>query len=200
MALSKGWITVNPNTGTGNKTVTITAAENNGRNTREVTLTWTGAGVENVYRNVKQAGRSEYADLPSSASAIKEGQVVTITGESNSSTLSFSLGSGNLEIELPSVYTAAGTQVNNGLEIPGDPGATNKYTFSISISVPANNTIDVLTRQIIATTQNGERYTCTLSSQAGDAFLTVAEGDILFGWHGDDLSVAVTSNIKWTIS
>lgn len=196
------WLKVDPSQGSGNATVKVSStAEHTGRKARTTTLTWTAANVQDVVRNVSQAGKPEYVNIADSASADKAGKLVTISGKSNSAKLTFSFGSGNLtDITLPDTYTANSVDTNNGAAISGDPGATAEYNFSIAITVPANPDITEKTRQIIVTNEAGDTAICTLRSAAGDAFVTVQEGTIELDYLGTAVSWSVESNTSWTIS
>lgn len=196
------WLKVDPSQGSGNATVKVSStAEHTGRNARTTTLTWKAANVQDIVRNVSQAGKPEHVSIAESASADKAGKLVTISGISNSAKLTFSFGSGNLtDITLPSTYTANSVSTNNGAAISGDPGAAAEYNFSIAITVPANNDIAEKTRQIIVTNEAGDTAICTLRSAAGDAFVTVQEGTIELDYLGTAVSWSVESNTTWTIS
>lgn len=196
------WLKVDPSQGSGNATVKVSStAEHTGRKARTTTLTWTAANVQDIVRNVSQAGKPEYVNIAKSASADKAGKVVTISGISNSAKLTFTLGSGNLtDITLPSTYTANSISTSNGSAISGDPGASAEYNFSIAITVPANSDIAEKTRQIIVTNEAGQSAICTLRSAAGDAYVTVQEGTIELDYLGTAVSWSVESNTTWTIS
>lgn len=197
------WLKVNPSQGSGDATVNVSStAEHTGRKARTTTLTWKAANVADVVRNVSQAGKPEKDALvfDSAASADKVGKVVTISGVSNSAKLTFSFGSGDLtDITLPNTYTANSVSTSNGTAISGDPGAAAEYNFSISITVPANNEITAKSRQIIVEDEGGNRAICTLTSAAGDAFVTVQEGTIELDYHGTPVPWTVESNTSWTI-
>lgn len=195
------WVKVTPSSGSGNATVNVSStAAHTGRVARESVLTFKAANVENVTRNVIQAGRPEYVDIDDAASADKAGKTVTISGISNSKKLTFTLSTtGDLAITLPSTYMANSVSTANGANISGDPGASAEYPFSISISVPANTTTSAKTRQIIVTDEAGHTDTCTLTSAAGDAYLTVQLGDINLDWEGGAKTVTVESNTSWTV-
>lgn len=194
------WVKVNPSSGSGNVNVNVSsAAEHTGRVARTTVLTWKAANVANIERTVSQAGKPEYVDLEDAASADKGGKVVTISGVSNSKKLTFSLGTGDLTITLPLSYTANSVSTNNGANISGDPGAVAAYNFSISITVPANTTTTAKTRQIIVTDEGGHQDVCLLTSAAGDAYVTVAEGIIELDYQGTAVTVEVKSNTSWTI-
>ena len=194
------WLKVNPSSGSGNATVNVSSvSEHTGRTARTTVLTWKAANVTDITRNVTQAGKPEYVDIDNTAAADKAGKLVTISGISNSAKLTFSLGTGDLQISLPSSYTANSVTTNNGAAITGDPGASAQYNFSIAINVPANTGIAALTRQIIVSDNAGHQDTCTLTLAAGDAFVTVAEGTIELDYKGTAVAVAVQSNTSWSI-
>ena len=194
------WIKVNPSQGSGSAAVNVSStSEHTGRVARSTILTWKAANVQDVIRTVNQAGKPEYVDIDDSAAADKNGQTVAISGISNSARLTFSLGVGDLAITLPASYTANSVSTSNGAAISGDPGATAAYNFSISISVPANNGITALSRQIIVEDGAGHRDTCTLTLAAGDAYLEVTLGDIELDYLGTPVSVAVRSNTTWEV-
>lgn len=194
------WIKATPSSGSGNAEVQVSStAPHTGRLARQSVLTWKAANVSNVERKVLQAGKTEYVDIEDSMAVEKTGKVVTISGESNSARLTFSLGTGDLEIALPTTYLANSLTTENGADITGDPGALAMYPFSITIDVPANMGIEPLSRQIIATDHAGHTDVCLLTLASGDAYLRVQEGDINLDYLGTAVSVTVESNTAWTI-
>ena len=101
------WVKTDKTYGSGNATVNVSsAADHTGRNVRTTILTWKGANVEDAPATVAQAGKPEFVDIDDAASSESTGKVVTISGVSNSARLAFSLGTGNLDIVLPSTYIA----------------------------------------------------------------------------------------------
>ena len=195
------WAVVNPSSGSGNQTVNVsTDTPHTGRSARTTVLTITAANVEAKTVNVTQQGKPAYVDAIDNAAAEKGGQNVTISGKSNAAKLTFSLGTGDLDVTLPTKYTAGGVQTNNGEVISGDPGASAEYDFSIVITVPENTTIGELTRQIIVSDGEGHTDTCLLTQTAGDAMLSVSKTSIELAYTGEAVSFDVTSNTSWTIS
>lgn len=193
------WLKASPASGSGDGNVNVSANTHTGRVMRTTVLTWKAANVDDVSRTVHQAGKPEYVDIDDAASADKGGKVVTISGVSNSQKLTFKLGTGNLQITLPSKYTANSMQTTNGANISGDPGAVTEYPFSITITVPANESTSALSRQIIVTDGAGHQDVCVLTSAAGDAYITIAEGDIELDYLGTPVTIAVESNTNWTV-
>lgn len=123
-----------------------------------------------------------------------------ISGVSNSKKLTFTLGTGDLSISLPSTYTAGGVSTSNGSDITGDPGATAQYNWSIVISVAENTTINSKSKQIVVTDEGGNTDTCVLTQSACDAYLTVSKNAIELTYQGTAVSFNVESNTSWTIS
>lgn len=194
------WVKVDKSSGSGNATVNVSSAsQHTGRKARTSVLTWKSANVDDVVRTVSQAGKPEYVDVDDAASSASTGQTVTISGVSNSAKLTFSLGTGNLAITLPSSYTANSVTTNNGAAISGDPGAAAEYNFSIKVTVPANTGTTAISKQIIVTDEAGHTDVCTLTLAAGDAYLTVTVGTIELDYLGTPVSVVVQSNTNWTV-
>ena len=194
------WAVVNPSQGSGNATISVSSsAAHTGRSVRTTSLTITAANVEAKTVAVTQQGKPAFVDAQENASAAKGGQNVTISGKANSQKLTFSLGTGDLQITLPNTYTAGGVTTNNGSAISGDPGAAAEYDFSIVINVSANNGLTDLTRQIIVTDESGKTDTCLLTQAAGDATLSVSKTSLELSWTGEAVTFDITSNTSWTI-
>jgi len=196
------WLTPSKVAGSGNDTVSVSANSNNtGRNARTTTLTFKAVGVSDVERTVNQVGKPEFASFASSsAAAAKEGQTLTLSGTSNSSELTFSLGTDNIGLTLPSSYTAAGITVNNGAAITGDPGATQEYNWSIAFTIPANTGVEAKTCQVVVTDDAGHTNTCTITLAAGDATLSVSPASVDLPWDAStSANFTVTSNTNWTV-
>ena len=194
------WAVVNPSQGSGNATISVSSsAAHTGRSVRTTSLTITAANVEAKTVAVTQQGKPAFVDAQENATAAKGGQNVTISGKANSQKLTFSLGTGDLQITLPNTYTAGGVTTNNGSAISGDPGAAAEYDFSIVINVSANNGLTDLTRQIIVTDESGKSDTCLLTQAAGDATLSVSKTSLELSWTGEAVTFDITSNTSWTI-
>lgn len=199
-ALEKGYFTVDPETGSGNGSFQVSGQQNNGRSSRSNTLTVSANGVEPVSLPVTQAGRPEFIDIEATKTVAKEGGNVTITGESNTTKITITLGAGDLAIEVPAQITVNSVATDNGAVIEGDPGNTDKYTYSATFQVPENTTINEKTVQIIATAENGHTDTCVLTQAAGDPYLEVDPAEVNLTWEGTAVTVNVTSNTAWTIA
>ena len=198
------WLSIDTLSGSGNGTINVSASSSNtGRNARSTTFTASAANCDDVVRTVSQSGKPEFVSISATASVSKDGGSVTISGTSNSSKLTFSLGTGGtLDITLPTTYTANSVTTDNGVAITGDPGASAEYAFSITIAdIPANTSIDDLTKQIIVTDNASHTSTCTITQAAGDAYLTVTPASVELPWDASTSgSFSVSSNTSWTIA
>lgn len=201
------WLIPSKLSGSGNDTVNVTAGSNNtGRNARTTNMTFKAANCEDVVRAVSQAGKPEFVTIQSTASVAKGGvATLTISGTSNSSKLTFSLGSGGtLSLTLPSSYTANSVLTDNGAAITGDPGATQEYAFSIAFTgIPENATISSKSVQLIVEDDAGNTSTCTITQAAGDATLSVTPASVQLDWNayseGTSATFTVTSNTNWSV-
>lgn len=201
------WVVVSPESGSGNKSVNVSSnAVHTGRSARQSTLTISAANVTPQYVTVNQAGKPEFTENTSdTATANKGGQTVTISGTSNSSKLTFSLGTGDLAITLPANYTAGGVSTKNGSAIAGDPGASAEFNWSIQFTVPENTSVAEKSRQIIVTDAAGNTDTCQLTQAAGSAYVNIKKNgasitSIDLEYTGDAVSFDVESNTSWSIS
>ncbi len=192
------WCTPTPSSGSGNGTVNVSGTAHTGRVKRSGVLTYKAAGVADVTQSVVQNAKPEFVTV-NNVSAPKGGGNVTITGKSNSSKLNFALGSGDLPITLPNTYTAGGASTANNANIAGDPGATAEFDFAMTISVPANGTINPRTRIINVTATGGQSVSLTITQAAGDPTLSITPTEITLDESGSAESVSVTSNTNWTV-
>lgn len=197
------WLTTTPTTGSGNGTISNSASPHTGRVARTGTVTVTGTGVATpATYSVSQSPLAEFVSFDNGAemSAPKAGGTVTVTGKSNSSKLTFSWAGGVSDVTIPTSYTAGGNTATNGSAITGDPGATAQFNFSISLTFPANATIDEITRSLIVTDNAGDTAQIAIVQAAGDATLSVSPTEIVIPQAGTAQSVTVTSNTSWSVS
>lgn len=162
----------------------------------------TNGGVQKaLVVNQAAAAESVTSDSPT-ATVAKTGGNVTITGESNSTKLTFAATpakENGLTLQLPENYTAAGKQTANGAIIADDPGATGKFVWSITISnVPANVSVEELVATLSVTAAGGQKAQVTITQAAGDSTLEIDKKIINLDVNGSAQIVNVTSNDEWT--
>lgn len=196
------WVEPNKTSGNGNDTVAWTGQVHTGRSARQTTATFSASGVESKVLTIIQAGAAEFVSMDDTAAVSKSGGTLTISGTSNSSKLTFSLtGTNGIGLVLPTKYTAASIQTNNGAAITGDPGAAQQYAFSITFTgIEENTSVAALVSQLTVTTNGGQTDTCEITQAAGDAYLTISPTTINLTAAGTAVNVTVTSNTSWTIS
>ena len=203
MATKPSWLNVSPSSGSGNGTISNSSNEHTGRviRTGTVTVTASGVAVPKTY-TVNQTPKAEFCSFDNGAemAASKNGGNVTIEGKSNSSKLTFSIVESNTDIAIPDTYTASGMETNNGTEITGDPGASSQYAFSLAINIPANATIEEVTRTILVTANGGQTSQIAIKQAAGDATLEIEPTEITIPQDGSAVSVTVKSNTSWEVS
>lgn len=194
------WVKPSKTSGSGKGSVDVTSTTpHTGRVVRSSVLLFKAANVEDESCAVNQAGKPEYVDIADAASSEQTGKVVTISGVSNSAKLTFSLGTGALDISLPATYNANSLTTNNGAAIAGDPGALAEYPFSIAITVPANDSIEPQTRQIIVTDEAGNQDVCLLTLAAGEPYIKLSTNVVELDWQGTPVTIEVDSNTNWTV-
>lgn len=197
------WLTTDPNSGSGNGSISNTASVHTGRLVRTGTVTVTAVGVaEPKTYTITQKAKAEFVSFDDGVemSAPKQGGALTVLGKSNSAALTYAWVGDVSDVELPTQYKANGAATNNGGAIAGDPGATAEYASSIELNLPENGTVDEVERVIKVTAQGGQSAQITIKQAAGDAFLTIDPTEITLEADGSAVSVTVTSNTTWTVS
>lgn len=139
------WITIGTTTGSMNGSSEITAAAYTGRNSRSGQITGTTEGGATDTTDVTQDGATEVITITTKTySADKAGQSVTISGQSNSANLRVVAGSQTIQgltykLAVKGVSDASWNG-NTDTTVDGDPGASERYSFVITVVVPANKT------------------------------------------------------------
>lgn len=199
-------VVVNPSTGSGDTTLQVKAetANRGNRVVQTATFEVEGAGVTEKKSFVaKHLPAEEFIEFDNKNPAVnKEGGTVTLTGKSNSSKITFSKGTGDIISAIITAirFTANGAGATSGTAISGDPGAKAKYSFSLTLTAAANETIKARTQQIIATANGGQRATTTLNQTAGDPFIEVTPTTIDVPQDGTAVQVTVDTNTTFTVT
>lgn len=199
-------VVVSPSTGSGDTTLQV-KAETAHRGNRVVQLAAfevEGAGVAMKKQFIaSHLPADEFIDFDNKKPAVdKGGGTVTLTGKSNSKKITFSKGTGDIiDANLAAIkFTANGAAATSGIAISGDPGAKAKYSFSLTLTAAANETIEARTQQIIATADGGQKATATLNQTAGDPFIEVAPTNIDVPQDGSAVQVSVDTNTTFTVT
>lgn len=199
-------IVVNPSSGSGDTTLQV-KAETVNRGNRVVQLASfevEGSGVPTKRQFVaSHLPANEFIEFDNKNPAVdKDGGTITLTGKSNSSKITFSKGTGGIiGADIAAIkFTANGAAATSGINIPGDPGAKAKYSFNLTLTAAANETIEGRTQQIIATASGGQKATVTLNQTAGDPFIEVTPTRIDVPQDGSAVQVTVDTNTTFTVT
>ena len=199
-------IVVSPSTGSGDTTLQVKAetANRGNRVVQLATFEVEGAGVAMKKQFVaSHLPAAEFIEFDNKSPAVdKGGGTITLTGKSNSQKITFSKGTGAIiGADISAIkFTANGAEATSGTNISGDPGAKAKYSFSLTLTAAANETIEARTQQIIATANGGQKATATLNQTAGDPFIEVAPTNIDVPQDGSAVQVTVDTNTTFTVT
>lgn len=234
-ATFNGWATVDPNDSSGNKTTVWTASAHTGRNSRSVSVLYKSKNTATtITRNatVTQTGAQEFVSITTAGGAAISANSVTrtntqsndtfaIAGTSNASGLKFQIIPINDEptswVTLASSFTGDGNTINlvNGAgDIPGDPGASSAYGYSISVTLAPNTTISSrsVTFRVSSKTNQSIYQEITITQSAGDPYLRInttnsdpgeqgqtATTSITIAANGGTANIYTFSNCEWEV-
>lgn len=203
-------ISVTPNSGTGNKSLTISASPNTGRNDRSAGFSLRGTGNYSGTSSsnsliVTQSGAGSQFLITTNASTNAfpaAGGTITYTGTSNLATLT--LGSSTLDALLTSAMInevqVTKTQLQSGYSIPNDPGKTLAYPITIEFTIPENTSTS---SAVTYTGSIGGQALTVVQSAAGVSLsfsrnsVTVnADGETIVG---EAVTVNAPSGTSWEI-
>lgn len=201
-------VVVSPSAGSGDTTLHVKAEVANRGNRLAQTATFEveGSGVAEKKQFVaKHLPAEEFIKFDNASPAVdKGGGSVTLTGKSNTTKITFLKGAGAgdiIDADISAIkFTANGASATSGIAITGDPGAKAKYTFSVTLIVAANETIEARTQQIIAVAAGGQKATTTLHQTAGDPFIEVTPIEIDVPQDGSAVQVTVDTNTTFTVT
>lgn len=199
-------VVVSPSKGSGDTTLQVKAetANRGNRVVQLATFEVEGTGVATKRQFVaSHLPADEFIEFNTPKPAVdKGGGTVTLTGKSNTQKITFSKGSGDIiEADLAAIkFTANGIEATSGTNIPNDPGAKAKYSFSLTLTAAANETIEARTQQIIASANGGQKANATLSQTAGDPFIEVTPTRIDVPQDGSAVQVLVDTNTTFTVT
>lgn len=199
-------IVVSPSGGSGDTTLQVKAeiANRGNRIAQLATFEVEGTDVAEKKKFVaKHLPADEFIEFDNKNPAVdKNGGIITLTGKSNSSKITFSKGTGKIiDANIAAIkFTANGAEATSGTAISGDPGAKAKYSFSLTLTAAANETIEARTQQIIATANGSQKATATLNQTAGDPFIEVIPTSIDVPQNGSTVQVTVDTNTTFTVT
>lgn len=205
--VTKSYVICTPGSGSGDTQLTLKAKTANLGNrlvqTDNFTITAPGVSPNKQFSAILQAA-AEFISFDDGAEAAvpKEGGSVVLDGMSNAGTITFSKAAGAIITDdiAAIAYQANGAAATSGTAIAGDPGATKKFAFVLTLDAAENTTISERTQQITATTKGTKTATITLKQAAGDPYLNIDKTSVNVPQDGTGVTIAVTTNTTFTVS
>lgn len=205
--VSKSYVICTPGTGSGDTELTLKAKVANLGNrvnqTDNFTITAPGVIPNKTFSAILQAAAEFVSfDDGAEASVPKDGGSVVLDGMSNAAAITFSKGAGAIiAADIAAIeYQANGADATSGKDITGDPGATKKFAFVLTLEASENTTISERTQQITATTKGTKTATITLKQAAGDPYLEIDKTSVNVPQDGSGVTLNVTTNTTFTVS
>lgn len=205
--VSKSYVICTPGSGSGDTELTLKAKVANLGNrvnqTDNFTITAPGVTPNKTFSAILQAA-AEFVSFDDGveASVPKEGGTVVLDGMSNAVAITFAKGAGDIiAADVSAIaYQANGAAATSGADIKGDPGATKKFAFILTLDAAENTTISERTQQITATTKGTKSATITLKQAAGDPYLEIDKTSVNVPQDGSGVTINVTTNTTFTVS
>lgn len=155
------WITIGTLEGSMDGSSQITAASYTGRTDRSGTITGITEGGATDTTVVTQKGAAEVITIGTKTyTADKAGQSVTISGSSNSANLRIVAGTSTIQSLTYKLSVEGETDAswngNTDTTVDGDPGASAKYNFVLTVVVPNNKSESAQTAKFSVENANGD--------------------------------------------
>lgn len=207
MATIPSYLSWVPKTGTGNAQIKINSVNPyTGRTDRSTKVSGKIIGKSNaVTVTVLEKAADEFIKPNRlTVNAAKDGEIIHVTGKSNSKLLTFTWKTNFGIANVTSFKVNSSTTATSGIAINGDPGATGEYTYAVNIVVPKNETIKVRSATLEIKGEGSTVVkTVTITQALGDSYLylnsqgtTTATVTIPTG--GGEQTLSVLSNDEWT--
>lgn len=207
MATIPSYLSWVPKTGTGNAQIKINSANPyTGRTDRSTTISGKIVGkTDTVKVTVTEKAADEFITPDGlTINVTKDGATIHVTGKSNSKLLTFTWKTNFGLANVTSFKVNSSTTATSGTAIAGDPGATGKYTYDVTVVVPKNKTITVRSATLEIKGEGSTVVkTITINQALGDSYLylnlegtTTATVTIPKG--GGEQTLKILSNDEWT--
>lgn len=208
MATIPSYLSWVPKAGTGNAQIKINSVSPyTGRADRSTQVPGKIVGKSNaVTVTVLEKAADEFITPDSlTINVAKGGETIHVTGKSNSKLLTFTWKINNFGIANVTSFKVNGsTTATSGTAITGDPGATGKYNYDVTVVVPKNGTINARYATLEIKGEGSTVVkTITINQAIGDSYLylnsqgtTTATVTIPKG--GGEQTLSVLSNDSWT--
>lgn len=207
MATIPSYLSWVPKTGTGNAQIKINSVSPyTGRADRSTRVSGKIVGKTNaVTVSVLEKAADEFiAPNSLTINVAKDGETIHVTGKSNSKLLKFTWKTNFGIANVTSFKVNGSTTATSGTAITGDPGATGKYTYDVTVVVPKNGTIEVRSATLEIKGE-GESVvkTITITQALGDSYLYlnlqgITAANVIIPKGGGEQTLNVLSNDTWT--
>lgn len=198
------WLTPTPLSGSGNGEIVNKATNHTGRMLRSTVVTVIPAEGDSKTYIANQSPSPEFITVQTSYNVSKDSTSLEITGQSNTNKINWvKTTPGTLNPTIPQTYNVGKEVVNNNVEIPDDPGASNQFNFSNTITFKQNTTVSARTCTITLTAGAGGSglvKTITITQAAGDATISLIPTSGTFTAAGSKNTITVRSNTSWSSS
>ena len=207
MATIPSYLSWVPKTGTGNAQIKINSANPyTGRTDRSTAISGKIVGKTNTVRVIVTEKAADEFITPDglTINVTKSGGITHVTGKSNSKLLTFTWKTNFGIPKVTSFKVNGSTTATSGTAITGDPGATGKYTYDVTVVVPKNETItarsatleikgegSTIVKTITITQALGDSYMYLNSQGTTTATVTIPKG-------GGEQTLKILSNDEWT--
>lgn len=201
------WLTVSPKTGNSNASVTVSAATHTGRTDRSYSLSVkssSGTPQKTATVTVTQTAKAEFLTVNAISKQAATGNVsISITGKSNAEKIQLLAHPQASTVEsgmTPTKYSVNGTTYNSSTAISGDPGASAEYSWSVSVNIPPNTSVNDKSYRFGIKTPNTDTQVVTITQSGVAPTLSLDKTSATLAQAGGSSTVAVTSNTSWTVS
>lgn len=207
MATIPSYLSWVPKTGTGNAQIKINSANPyTGRTDRSTVISGKIVGKTNTVRVIVTEKALDEFIAPDvlTINVAKDGETIHVTGKSNSKLLTFTWKTNFGIANVTSFKVNSSTTATSGTAIAGDPGATGKYNYDVTVVVPKNGTItarsatleikgegSTVVKTITITQALGDSYLYLNSQGTTTATVTIPKG-------GGEQTLNIMSNDEWT--
>lgn len=207
MALIPSYLSWVPKTGTGNAQIKINSAKPyTGRIDRSTTISGKIVGKTNTVKVIVTEKATDEFIAPDALTinVAKDGETIHVTGKSNSKLLTFTWKDNFGIVDVTSFKVNSSTTATSGTAIAGDPGATEKYTYDVTVAVPENKTITARSATLEIKGEGSTVVkTITITQALGDSYLYLnSQGTttvtVIIPKGGGEQTLKVLSNDKWT--
>lgn len=207
MATIPSYLSWVPKTGTGNEQIKINSANPyTGRTDRSTAISGKIVGKTNTVRVIVIEKAADEFITPDglTINVTKGGGTIHVAGKSNSKLLTFKWKTNFGLANVTSFKVNDSIAATSGTAITGDPGATGKYIYDVTIVVPRNETIKARSATLEIKGEGSTVVkTITIAQALGDSYLylnskgtTTATVTIPKG--GGEQTLNILSNDEWT--